>query len=141
MQALYFAYGSNLCSSRMRQRVPSAVVAGAARLVGYRLTTDKAGRDGTGKANLRRCADTAVWGVVWRLEVAQWPLLDACERGYERIHVNPERITDPAQTYLSQQLTEDPVLATKYKRFLVQGAREHRLPPDWIEQLEALPAR
>ncbi|MBW2267982.1 MAG: gamma-glutamylcyclotransferase [Deltaproteobacteria bacterium] len=141
MQALYFAYGSNLSSARMRQRVPSAVTAGTARLAGYRLTTDKAGRDGTGKANLRRVAGESVWGIVWRLDIATWPTLDACERGYERIQITLEGAVVSAQTYLSQRLTDDPVLAADYKRFLVEGAREHRLPPDWISQLEALPTR
>ena len=31
MQALYFAYGSNLCASRLRRRVPSAACVGRAR--------------------------------------------------------------------------------------------------------------
>ena len=47
MQALYFAYGSNLCASRLRGRVPSAVVVERARLPGRRLVTDTLGRDGT----------------------------------------------------------------------------------------------
>ena len=51
MQALYFAYGSNLFSARMRERVPSAQARGPARLAGHRLTVDKPGRDGTAKAS------------------------------------------------------------------------------------------
>ena len=141
MQALYFAYGSNLSSARMRERVPSARAAGVARLLGYRLTTDKAGRDGTGKANLTPAAGEEVWGLVWQLDAAHWPALDACEGGYERIAVDPEPAPARAQTYLSRQLTSDPVLAAAYKRFLVEGAREHGLPAAWIEALEALPAR
>jgi hypothetical protein len=141
MQALYFAYGSNLSGARMLRRVPSAQATATARLPGYQLTTDKAGRDGSGKANLRQVADAVVWGVVWQLDTEHWPLLDACEHGYQRIFVTPEGVARPVQTYLSQRLTEDPVLAADYKRLLVEGAREQRLPPDWIEQLEALPAR
>jgi hypothetical protein len=34
MQALSFAYGSNLCVGRLRGRVPSAVAVGRARLPG-----------------------------------------------------------------------------------------------------------
>lgn len=141
MQALYFAYGSNLSSARMRRRVPSASCAGVAQLRGYRLTTDKAGRDGTGKANLRAQSDHSVWGVVWRLDVDEWQLLDACERGYERLEVALEGAVDAAQTYASVQFTSDPVLALEYKRLLVEGAREHALPSHWIDELEALPAR
>ena len=142
MQALYIAYGSNLSSERMLQRVPSAQASGPLRLPGYQLTTDKAGRDGTGKANLRPApGGAAVWGVGWRLDASEWPLLDACERGYARIRVDPEGAPHSAQTYCSTQLSDDPVLAAEYKSFIVAGAREHGLPPDWIELLEALPAR
>jgi gamma-glutamylcyclotransferase (GGCT)/AIG2-like uncharacterized protein YtfP len=141
MQALYFAYGSNLSSGRMLQRVPSAQVTGPLRLPGYRLTTDKAGRDGSGKANLRVAPGAEVWGVVWRIDPAHWPLLDACERGYERIRVDPEGAADSAWTYLSTQLTNDPVLEAAYKSFILAGAHEHGLPQHWIERLEALPAR
>ena len=141
MQALYFAYGSNLSSARMQRRVPSAQSLGLARLNGYRLTTDKAGRDGTGKANLRVAAESVVWGVVWQLEHHEWPLLDACERGYARIDVALAGAAPAAQTYLSRQLTDDPVLALAYRDIIVAGAREHALPLAWIEALERMPAR
>ena len=141
MQALYFAYGSNLSSARMQGRVPSARSLGSARLCGYRLTTDKAGRDGTGKANLRVAAQSDVWGVVWALDVAHWPLLDACELGYERTEVAIVGAVPTAHTYISERFTSDPVLAEAYRAVLVAGAREHGLPAAWIDRLEQLPAR
>jgi hypothetical protein len=85
MQTLYFAYGSNLCASRLRGRVPSAVAVGRARLPGRRLVTDKLGRDGSGKANLREDAAATVWGVIYEIHSAHWAELDACERGYSRV--------------------------------------------------------
>jgi len=139
MQATYFAYGSNLLSSRMRERVPSARAHGIAHLAGWQLTTDKAGRDGTGKANLRPAAQAGVWGVVWRIDASEWHQLDACEGGYRRIEVSLAPC--PAQTYVSTRFTSDPVLDVAYKRLLLEGAREHGLPAAWIAQLEALPAR
>ena len=50
MHALYFAYGSNLSSPRLRARVPSARPEGVARLEGQRLALDKPGRDGTARS-------------------------------------------------------------------------------------------
>src|SRR5262245_37446810 len=41
MQALYFAYGSNLASRRLLRRVPGARARGRARLAGFRLVADK----------------------------------------------------------------------------------------------------
>ncbi len=139
MQALYFAYGSNLLSERMQGRVPSARRLRTACLAGYSIATDKAGRDGTAKANLRRDVEARVWGVVWKIDPTEWPLLDACEGGYRRVRVTLDR--DTAFTYVSERRTQDPVLATAYKRYLVDGAREHGLPAAWIALLEALPAR
>ena len=144
MHAVYFAYGSNLLSSRMRERVPSAEPRGPARLADHRLTTDKRGRDGTGKANLRPGPGECVWGVVWRLDAGDWERLDAIEIGYRRVAVDlvgsgGERIR--AETYISDRLTDDPVLDPAYKRCLVDGARAHGPPGDWVRRLEALPER
>ena len=142
MQSLYFAYGSNLLSARMRERVPSAAARGPARLSGWRLTTDKRGKDGTGKANLRREPAAAVWGVVWAIDPAEWPQLDRLEGGYARVEVEVETPAGTrlrAATYASDRLTAAPVLDRGYKRAIVDGAREHGLPEAWIAALEALP--
>ena len=74
MQSLYFAYGSNLPSARMRRRVPSAAAQGPAELQGRRLTTDKRGRDGSGKANLREDPAATVWGVLWTGCIRYWAI-------------------------------------------------------------------
>lgn len=143
MQALYFAYGSNLFSRRMLERVPSALARGPARLDGRRLVFDKAGRDGTGKANLRPETGGCVWGVLYALDPAHWPALDACESGYERVEVGVTLAARPEQawTYVSELVTDEPVPSRSYKRFLVEGAREHGLPAHWVALLEALPTR
>jgi hypothetical protein len=143
MQALYFAYGSNLCSPRMRERVPSARARGVGRLDGRRLALDKPGRDGTAKANLRLAPGGCVWGVVWAFDAAHWPALDACERGYQRIQVvvSLSGADTRVATYASELSTDDPVPSRAYKRFLVEGAREHGLPAHWVTLLEALPER
>ena len=139
----YFAYGSNLKLERMRDRVPSARPAGAARLPGYRIVCDKLGADGSGKANLRVDAGSCVWGVVYCLDPAHWPDLDACEPGYDRreVEVWCDGQALVAHTYTSLHTTEDPVPFAGYKRLVLEGAREHALPADWLRVLEAWPAR
>jgi hypothetical protein len=144
MQSLYFAYGSNLCSARLRARVAPQAVLGAARLPGHRLALDKRGRDGSGKANLHADPAGCVWGALYALRDADWPALDACEPGYARVEVEVERAGGErlrAFTYVSQELCADPVPTATYKRLLVRGAREHGLPAEWIARLESLPAR
>ena len=143
MRALYFAYGSNLKLARLRGRVPSAQVVTTARLHGYRLALDKRGSDGSGKANLCREPGSRVWGVVYGFGLQDWAALDACEPGYERIAVGVEagerRLR--AETYVALRLTREPVAFDWYKRLILEGAREHGLPDEWLERLERLPQR
>lgn len=140
---LYFAYGSNLRTARLRARVPSATPRGVAWLDGFRLTLDKRGADGSAKANVAAAAGERVFGVVYELEAAHWPDLDRCEPGYERFDARVERggARLAVQTYRSTLVTDDPVAHAWYKRLMVEGAREHGLPPEWVALLEALPAR
>jgi gamma-glutamylcyclotransferase len=148
MQSLYFAYGSNLCAERLRGRVASAETLGPAILPGRRLTMDKRGRDGSGKANVVPDGRGEVWGVVYSLHAADWSALDAYEAGYARVGVEVRtRLATQAEerllawTYVAEQRTEDPVPFDWYKRLIVEGARAHGLPEAWLARLEALPAR
>ncbi len=70
---LYFAYGSNMTSARLRARIPSARSVGAARIDGRRLVCNKRGRDGSGKANLCASPGGEAWGVVYEVDAADWP--------------------------------------------------------------------
>lgn len=143
MSALYFAYGSNLSSTRMRERVASARVVGPGRIADYRLALDKRGSDGSGKANLVAEPGAGVWGVVYAIDAQDWTHLDAHEPGYDRIGVEvrtPLRHLS-AWTYRARIRTDDPVAFDWYKRLIVEGAREHGLPPEWLEALVALPER
>jgi hypothetical protein len=141
--ARYFAYGSNMALSRMIARAPSARSEGAARLPGFRLACDKLGTDGSGKANLRPDAASEVWGVLYTVLPDDLAGLDRHEAGYERVRVEVcwrgARVA--ADTYRSTRTTRDPVPFAWYKRLVVEGAREHRLPADWIRALEAWPER
>lgn len=139
----YFAYGSNLEPARMRRRVPSARALGAAQLEGFGLRLDKSGSDGSAKANIRREAGARVWGVVYELAIVEWPGLDACEGGYARVEVEVALGAQPvvAHTYVSDLLTPDPTAFAWYKQLMLDGARHHALPEEWIALLEALPER
>lgn len=141
MQALYFAYGSNLADRRMRERVPGARSRGRARLEGWRLLADKPGRDGSAKLNLAREAGARVWGALWTLRETDMALLDRVEGGYERCEVSVDADSGPlaATTYVSRLHGARPGLERGYKRLVLEGAHERGLPPEWIALLEALP--
>ncbi len=144
MSVLYFAYGSNLKWERMRQRVPSAQSEGVAFLDHHRLVCNKRGRDGSAKANLVRAAGHRVWGVIYRIEQADLALLDRFETGYERVEVEVCTTAGGAHrasTYRSDRIIQDPIPFDWYRAMILEGAREHGLPEDYLSVLEALPAK
>lgn len=140
---LYFAYGSNLCTARLRELAPSARVRGTAHAPDFALRLDKRGVDGTAKANLHPAPGGVVWGAVYALDPADWARLDAGERDYARIEIEIVQGDQRgiAQTYRSEHLIEDAVAAAWYKRLIVEGARAHALPEEWCAWLDGLPAR
>ena len=143
MQALYFAYGSNLASRRMQDRVPGARPRGRARLAGWRLVADKPGRDGSAKLNVVPDPEGCVWGALWELAAADLARLDGYEGGYARREVTVDSDAGPvaATTYASELRGASSGLAREYKAFALEGAGEHGLPPRWVALLESLPER
>src|SRR5262245_27641139 len=101
MQRLYFAYGSNLSSRRLEERVPGARARGRARLAGYRLVADKPGRDGSAKVNIAPDPAGLVWGALFEVEASDLAHLDRHEGGYERFEVSVDAGAGPvgAVTY------------------------------------------
>jgi hypothetical protein len=144
MSVLYFAYGSNLKWSRMRERVPSARTEAVAFLEHHRLACNKRGRDGSAKANLVRAPGDRVWGVLYCIERAHLTVLDRFEVGYERVEVAVCTATGEdrrASTYRSDRIIGDPTPFDWYRGMILEGAREHGLPEEYLRVLEALPAR
>ena len=128
----------------MQSRVPSARFVARARARNRRVTLDKPGGDGSGKANLRAVRAEAAWGVVYEIDAGDWAALDRHEPGYTRVAIEVEtdggeRIS--ATTYVAVGVREDGVAWVWYRRLIVEGAREHGLPEDYVAVLEALPAR
>jgi gamma-glutamylcyclotransferase (GGCT)/AIG2-like uncharacterized protein YtfP len=142
--ALYFAYGSNLLSRRMRARISSARAVGTGWVDGHRLSLGKPGRDGSGKATLIADPDARVWGALYAIDPAHWKKLDGFEPGYTRVALvvtteRGERMR--ASTYVAPETASDAVAFTWYKRCIVDGAREHDLPAHYVEDLLQLPER
>ena len=138
----YFAYGSNMSSRRLSERISGVQPLGPGHLDGSRMICNKPGRDGSGKANLVAEPGGKVWGVLYRLSAHQWTALDAFEGGYvRRIYrvrlVSQERVN--AQTYVWGPSKSPALLPFKwYRDLLVEGAREHGLPTDYVEMLRSL---
>lgn len=144
-QVSYFAYGSNLCSARLQQRVPSANFICPGKLGGYRLRFNKIGLDGSGKGNIQQteCVEDVVWGGVFEIDRSEMASLDSAESlgvGYHHQHLNvltPQgQIT--ALTYIAM-LKDDHLRPFHwYKAYIVQGALACGLPEAYIQQLKGV---
>jgi gamma-glutamylcyclotransferase (GGCT)/AIG2-like uncharacterized protein YtfP len=146
---LCFAYGSNMCTGRLRGRVSSAKAVAVAQLYGHRFAFEKRSNDGSAKGNAgetKRDSDF-VWGVVFDIDPAQKPDLDRAEglgHGYsekmvtvtDKAHKRYECVMYYAQS--SHLVSDQPY--SWYKRFVVEGALQHSLPQDYIDQHLAAPA-
>lgn len=127
------------------QRVPSARPIFVARLPGYALRFHKRSVDGSGKATAFETGQdsAAVWGVVFEINPDEKPDLDRAEGlsgGYEAESISvfdSEGNEHSVFAYLASTSHIDPSLRpySWYKRFVVEGAKQHDLPEDYITKL------
>jgi gamma-glutamylcyclotransferase len=147
MSQRVFAFGSNMCSGRFRAYGVSPEGAGrpAALPDHHLLFNKKSTADKSGKANVAAHVGSDVWGVLYVISDDDLDKLDKGEGGYRRVRLSV-RLTDnthaDAWVYVARKPSNDPSLRpyTWYKRFLVEGAREHALPHEYILDLECIEA-
>ena len=141
----YFAYGSNMSLARLAQRTPSARRIGVAELTGHRLRFHKVGHlDGSGKCDAERTGlvTDRVIGVVYEIDASEKALLDGYEgvgRGYEVEQASvtfTDGVVCAAFVYIATHTDPAVVPFHWYKLHVMTGARENRLPADYIEMIE-----
>ena len=139
---LYFAYGSNMKSERLKQRAPSATPKGTAYLPKKRLVFNKISTDGSGKANIVDDPKSRVWGVIFEVKKQEMDRLDKNETGYQRMNVNVKMDKSVnAVTYVSLGLDQDILPFDTYKTLVVDGAKEFELPLEYIVEIENTPCK
>lgn len=141
----YFAYGSNLSSLRLLARIRSAEALTTARLHAHRLEFHMPSRDGSAKCDVRftGASEDYVWGVVYRIDPAEREILD----GYEGLGDSYGAKVVALATEQGQEIEAFTYYALRtgarvppycwYRQHVLSGAREHRLPLDYIDRLEA----
>ncbi|MBZ5657786.1 MAG: gamma-glutamylcyclotransferase [Acidobacteriia bacterium] len=147
MSQQVFAFGSNMCSGRFRAYGVSPEGAGSAAVLfdHHLLFNKKSTDDKSGKANVAAHAGSDVWGVLYTIPDGDLDKLDKGEGGYRRVRLSL-RLTDNTNTdawvYIAKKPTDDAALRPYawYKRFLVEGAREHALPAEYVAELENIVA-
>jgi gamma-glutamylcyclotransferase (GGCT)/AIG2-like uncharacterized protein YtfP len=138
---VYFAYGSNMSTARLHERMPSCKPLGTAILPDHALRFHKRSTDDSGKCNAFACDnDDGVIGVLFSFDPAELPKLDKVEgvgSGYERAMItvtNDKGRRRKALTYLATFDYIDNSLKPYgwYKDFVLAGASEHDLPQEYI---------
>lgn len=140
-----FAYGSNMLCARLRDRCSSAESLGVAELNGFMLRWHKRSKDGSGKCDIIRRPPPLmrVFGVLYRVAMRQKCLLDKAEglgEGYAEIDIDVfcEGKQIDAKAYQAADIDRSRKPYSWYRALVVAGAREHRLPEEYISQLEAV---
>lgn len=140
----YFAYGSNLDRPRKEARTGRIREAKKARLLDYRLAFNKKATHGGVFANIVPHVGSVVWGVVYRCRPDSLDELDKYEGvssgDYERIPVVVEladSTTVQAITYTAceKSICAEGIPSKSYLRLIMNGARGHCLPNEYIEQI------
>ncbi len=142
---LYFAYGSNMCTPRLVDRLPKVSVVGSARLSEWGLSFHKRSVDGSGKCTLHRVPGGLSHGALFELSEGCAKELDRVEGpGYERIEVRTSAAGDnlAAFTYVARASWVDTSLRPYnwYLDLVLAGAREHELPQQYVESTLAVVA-
>jgi hypothetical protein len=140
---VYFAYGSNMSTARLRQRMPSCRPLGIATLPGHSLRFHKRSTDKSGKCNAFAGGnDSSVIGVLFSFDPAERANLDKAEgvgSGYEHAMVTVINEKGRRRKVLTYRATPDYIDDSLrpyswYKDFVLAGGREHGLPPDYVAE-------
>jgi len=141
-----FAYGSNMLTTRIQQRVAGARPLTTGYVRERRLTFHKRGADGSAKADATFTGQSSdrVWGVVFAMHRSEKQTLDKYEGAYnsELAVVCVEGGELEVSIYVAEEAAIDRSLRPYawYHRFVIAGAEEHRLPEDYVQRIQRQPS-
>ena len=146
---IIFSFGSNMSLNRLRKRTPSAEKFDIGYIEGYEFKCNKISRDGSGKANIVKGSmlESNVWGVLYTIKDSEKIDLDRVEGlgfGYHednlQIKSNNNSIVQ-AQVYIADEEVCDDNLKPYdwYKAYIINGAKNNKLPHEYLKLLENLP--
>jgi len=143
----YFAYGSNMSLKRLQHRVPSAVPIGTFSLPKHQLIFHKHGRDDSAKcdAHYTGDSDNIVVGRLFEINEIEKSDLDRAEglgNGYEEKIITVFNTINyyKAVTYYATNPNNTLKPFTWYKEHVLIGAKVAKLPMEYIDVIESIPA-
>ena len=148
MELNYFAFGSNLSSPRLLERIPRASKHCVATLPGHRLCWHKKGQDMSGKCDIAVSDNQhdIVYGVVYLMTQDEKQQLDVYEGagiGYERREITVTAlhgVSIDVFTYYALEIDHLRQPYHWYKEHVVRGALEHDFPPHYVEYIRTTPS-
>ena len=142
---LYFSYGSNMSSMRLKKRVESAEVISSGILENHKLVFHKKSKDGSGKCDafFTDSVNDRVYGVIYSIHKKDIKKLDRCEglnSGYKKEDVDIDIANDEkvkAFTYIATDIEKSLLPFSWYKYHVFHGAVENNLPSDYISFIDS----
>jgi cation transport regulator ChaC len=143
----YFGYGSNVCRAIFRERRQMTPLGFCPGWLGdHRLTFDiPVGPGERGVANVEPSLGARTWGGLYLLTPGDCDRLDRTEGVhvgvYRRVPVDVAAgrgLRVRAFTYRSSLTAPGRKASPRYLGLLLDGAREHGLPDEWVRFLEGL---
>jgi gamma-glutamylcyclotransferase len=142
---LYFAYGSNMSISRLRQRAPSASRVGVCTLQYHDLRYHKKSADGSGKCDAYQTGkpNDFIIGSLFTIEPREKPLLDSAEglgAGYEEKQVS--LVIDSGKSvvavmYYATAIDETLRPYSWYLQHVIIGANESKCLSSYVRRIKA----
>lgn len=131
---------------RLQQRVPSANPLGTYLLQAHELRFHKSGKDGSAKCDAFYTGDRSneVIGVLYEIDISEKVVLDHAEGlglGYEEKVISVSGVIgniEKSVTYYAMKIDDSLTPYTWYKEHVLIGAREAKLPMEYISRIEAI---
>ncbi|MEK7775229.1 MAG: gamma-glutamylcyclotransferase [Candidatus Zixiibacteriota bacterium] len=128
----------------MTSRIGEYKNLGRGKLSCWRIAFNKRSKDGSAKANVVEELKSTVWGVLYDISATDIANLDAWEPGYSRIAVaivldSGEKFE--AACYIAREVEEGLEPSRQYLDTILEGARENKLPAEYIALIEGFRAR
>jgi hypothetical protein len=125
--------------------------AGAARLAGWELVVDKPPLISMAQsfANLVEAPGAEVFGVLYELSAEDYAHVEFSEAvpigNYRAVEVRVGTLSEPvrhvrARTLVSERRAPGMRPSTRYMQLMIEGAREHELPAEWVRFLCSVPS-
>ncbi len=139
---IYFAYGSNLKREQMNERDVVIYKSHKGFIKNYKLEFSKKSIDGSSKANITKSDGKIVWGICYVLDADGFENLRKYEKGYDEqeviVYNENQEILFIAKTFISNK-TCDKLPTKDYLNKIIEGAKQHKLPEEYIKKIENQP--